>query len=251
MGHTQFTGSQLIELSEAPSTNSLAMELLADQPPEGTVIWARHQSAGRGQKGNSWEVPPGKNLTFSLIYYPRFLANREIFALSKMVSVALHDFLRKHLPEEEVLIKWPNDLLVNKQKIAGILIENQFEGSRLKGCVIGIGLNVNQLIFPEALRKKATSLKLLSGQEYEIRELLDELLGFLEAAYLRLRAGQQAVLDRQYYDRLYGYQEYIPLKVDGEVDDWMIVGLETSGRLGATRGQKIRYFDFKEVEFVL
>ena len=251
MPPTQFTGSQVIELNEAPSTNSLAMELLADKPPEGTVIWAHDQSAGRGQKGNSWDVSPGKNLTFSLIYYPRFLANREIFLLSKMVSVALCDFLQSKLPSEEVKIKWPNDLLVNKQKVAGILIENQFEGSRLKGSIIGIGLNVNQLFFPEALRSKAISMKLISGQEYEIRELLDELLGFLEAAYLRLRAGQRAALDRQYYDRLYGYQEYIPLKVDGEIDDWMIVGVETSGRLGATQGQKIRYFDFKEVAFEL
>lgn len=250
MSKTQFTGAQLIELSEVPSTNSLAMELLADKSAEGTVIWARHQSAGRGQKGNSWEVAPGQNLTFTLIYYPRFLENREIFSLSKMVSVALHDFLTEKLPDADVVIKWPNDLLVNKQKVAGILIENQFEGNRLKGTVIGIGLNVNQLVFPEEIKNKATSMKLASGHDFEIRDLLWDLLAHLEAGYLRLRAGQKSLLDRQYYDRLYGYQEMISLEVDGVVGDWMIMGLEASGRLAVTQGQKMRYFDFKEIRFV-
>lgn len=250
MSKTQFTGGQLIELSEVPSTNNLAMELLAEHPPEGTVLWARHQSAGRGQKGNVWEVAPGQNLTFSLIYYPRFLSNRELFTLSKMVSVALQDLVAAYLPEAEVVIKWPNDLLVNRQKVAGILIENQFEGSRLKGTVIGIGLNVNQLLFPDDINSKATSMKLVSGQNFEIVNVLWDLLAKLEASYLRLRAGQKQVLDRQYYDRLYGYQETIRLEVEGEVGDWMIMGVETSGRLAATQGQKIRYFDFKEVSFV-
>ena len=250
MSKTQFTGAQLIELSETGSTNSLAMDLLADQTPEGTVIWARHQSEGRGQKGNSWEVAPGQNLTFSLIYYPRFLENKEIFSLSKMVSIALHDLLTEKLPDAEVLIKWPNDLLVNKQKIAGILIENQFEGNRLKGTVIGIGLNVNQLVFPEALKSRTTSMKLASGQDFDVRQLLWDLLARLEGGYLRLRAGQKSLLDRQYYHRLYGYQEMVLVEVDGVVGEWMIMGVESSGKLAATQGQKIRYFDFKEIRFV-
>jgi BirA family biotin operon repressor/biotin-[acetyl-CoA-carboxylase] ligase len=250
MSKTQFTGGQLIELNETPSTNSLAMDLLEDNPPEGTVIWARHQSAGRGQKGNSWQVTPGQNLTFSLIYFPRFLLNREIFSLSKMVSVALYEALQIHFPSEEVKIKWPNDILINKQKVAGILIENQFEGSRLKGTVIGVGLNVNQLNFPDALKSRATSMQLVSGNTYDVQELLWEILTRLEAHYLRLRGGQKAALDRQYYDCLYGYQEVVALEVDGEIGDWMIVGVETSGRLAATQGKKIRYFNFKEVKFV-
>lgn len=93
-------------------------------------------------------------------------------------------------------------------------------------------------------------MKLITGQEFEIRDLLWELLSRLEASYLRLRAGQKAALDRQYYDWLYGYQEMISLEVDGEVDQWMIVGVESSGRLAATQGEKIRYFDFKEMRFV-
>lgn len=250
MSKTQFTGAQLIELSELPSTNGLAMELLADKAPEGTVVWAHHQSAGRGQKGNSWQVAPGQNLTFSLIYYPRFLENKEIFSLSKMVSIALYDFLVEKLPDADIKIKWPNDLLVNKQKVAGILIENQFEGNRLKGTAIGIGLNVNQLVFPEEIQGRTTSMTLTSGHTFDLRTLLWDVLVKLEGGYLRLRGGQKRLLDRQYYDRLYGYQEMIPIEIDGIVGDWMIMGVESSGRLAATQGQKIRYFDFKEIRFV-
>jgi len=251
MSSLKFTGSQLIELSEAPSTNSLAMDLLPDMPPEGTVIWAKYQSAGRGQQGNQWQVTPGQNLTFSLIYYPHFLPNSKIFSISKMISLALFQFLSIYLPTEEVQIKWPNDLLINRKKVAGILIENQFEGTALKGSVIGIGLNVNQMIFPTEIQHKVVSMKLATGQDYELRALLEQLLILIETEYLALKAGGMASLDRRYHDHLLGYQEYISLEVEGKVGEWMIVGLDSSGRLGATQGKNIRYCDLKEVKFVL
>ena len=127
-----FPQSQIRELQAAASTNLDAFQWLTEKPPEGSVVWAHHQTQGRGQAGNTWQAMPGQNLTFSLILYPTFLANDQLFYLSKLTSTVLRNVLLTHLPTHDIEIKWPNDMLVNRQKIAGILIENQFEGARLK-----------------------------------------------------------------------------------------------------------------------
>jgi BirA family biotin operon repressor/biotin-[acetyl-CoA-carboxylase] ligase len=246
----QFTGTQLLEFNESDSTNVLAGQLLEDEPPEGTVIWARHQRAGRGQAGTRWLDAPGQNLTFSLIYYPVFLEAAEAFRLSKVAALGLREAVQQVLPAVPVQIKWPNDILVDKQKVAGILIENQLEGKQLRSSVIGMGLNVNQLHFPEELKARATSLKLHLGQDTEVEPLLWKILERLEKYYLQLRARDLRSIDQQYNTHLYGYQEEVSLEVDGEIGSWQILGLDPQGRLGATQGKQIRYFSMKEVRFV-
>lgn len=242
-----FPQFQIRERQVAASTNLDAFQWLTEKPPEGSVVWAHHQTQGRGQTGNTWQAMPGQNLTFSLILYPTFLANDQLFYLSKLTSTVLRNVLRTHLPTHDIEIKWPNDMLVNRQKIAGILIENQFEGVRLKGTVIGIGLNVNQQVFPGELEAKATSMALNSGWSYELRTLLMEILHEFGKAYDALKVEQFASLDRAYFDGLYGYQEYVSLVVDGKIGDYLVIGVNKAGQLAVEEEGRIRYVNMKEV----
>ena len=189
-----YTGKNLLLLDELPSTNTYAAQL--DDPTEGTVVQAWHQSAGRGQKGSTWEVLPGMNLTLSLIYRPSFLPLENVFQMSKIAALGIRSCLATFLPQAEILIKWPNDILLNKKKIAGILLENQLEGKRLKTSVLGMGINVNQASFPKHLSSKATSLKLEFGSAFSLEEVRQSLFDQVEFWYEKLKTENHSIVDR-------------------------------------------------------
>ncbi|MEM9987611.1 MAG: biotin--[acetyl-CoA-carboxylase] ligase [Bacteroidota bacterium] len=233
-----------------PSTNSYAMELLENRAAEGTVIWADEQYAGRGQKGNAWKVEPGLNLTFSLILHPDLALNK-LYAISKVAALALHDTIVAHLPPVQVWIKWPNDLLIYHRKVAGILIENQLEGSRLRSSVMGMGLNLNQRSWPEDLQAKATSLAEWSRERLDPRAVLFELLESIERYYALVQAGQFQALDQAYLGHLYGYQREVKVWIDEKLTAAQLLGVEPSGRLVLSIEGKQRSFDVKELSFEL
>jgi BirA family biotin operon repressor/biotin-[acetyl-CoA-carboxylase] ligase len=247
---TLFMGRNLVDLPETESTQTLAEQFLTSQPPEGTVILTRHQTAGRGQAGNSWFSKPGLNLTFSTILYPRFLPLSGVFQLNRWASVAVAEALDHFLPQGYTAIKWPNDVLVNRKKICGMLFQNTVEGSSVKSAIVGIGINVNQREFP-AEAGKATSLVNVLGQEVSPDDLLAVLLEKMEAGYLALRSGRTAALEAEYLKRLYGYQETLTFRIGGEEVQAHLVGVEAGGRLALEREGKISTFDLKQVSFIL
>jgi len=136
----------IISFDSLPSTNNeLKNRLKTNDLSEFTTILTSYQTNGRGQQSNVWESADGLNLTFSVLLKPVFLEPALQFYLSKIVALALTDVLMKYV--DELSIKWPNDIYVGEKKIAGILIENSLMGSCIDTCVVGIGLNVNQLSF--------------------------------------------------------------------------------------------------------
>src|ERR1700741_5411456 len=158
---TLFIGQNLVQLDAVASTNTYAMQLLKDvKVIEGTVITAENQTEGKGQRGNTWKAEPSMNLTFSVVLFPDFLSSSDHFYLSKITALALYDSLSELFDpsQHDIKIKWPNDILVNEEKIAGILIENVFRLGKLQQSVVGVGLNVNQEDF-SALKNRATSVK--------------------------------------------------------------------------------------------
>ena len=201
---TLFTGQNHIHLSECPSVNTHAMELLkAIKLPEGTLISTDRQTSGRGQRGNMWESQDGKNLTVCIVYHPTFLSAENIFLLSMTVSLGIHDLLSCLLGSEyDISIKWPNDILVGKKKICGILIENLFRDGRLGSSVVGIGLNVNQSVFSDVITN-VTSLNLLASRDFNLAELRAILCSKIERRFLQLRSGAQTDIKRDYMRRLY------------------------------------------------
>ncbi|MCY7356293.1 MAG: biotin--[acetyl-CoA-carboxylase] ligase [Rudanella sp.] len=249
---TLFIGQNSYYLPSCQSTNDEAADLIAQTaPPEGTLVITDRQTAGRGQRGNVWLAEPGQNLTFSTLLRPHFLAPTEQFWLNMAVSVGIADALMP-LTDGLLRVKWPNDLYVEDQKIGGILIENTIQGASLAWSVVGLGLNVNQTSF--ALTT-ATSLqtRFPLPEGYNLPGLLATLCEHIEKRYLQLKAGQRAALKTTYLQRLFHYQqEHVYRDVMAQEQfNGTIVGISETGQLGIAVGQAIRYFGFKEIEFLL
>lgn len=160
----------IIKLNAIDSTNSYLKELSAKQTvPNFTVVVAENQTNGRGQRGENWEVEKGKNLTFSVLIKDVLVSAEEVFNLNVLVAVSLFQTF-VHLKIPNVSIKWANDILTDKKKICGILIENQFKSTSEILSIVGIGINVNQEIFINL--PQATSLKKCTNQEFNKDEIL-------------------------------------------------------------------------------
>jgi BirA family biotin operon repressor/biotin-[acetyl-CoA-carboxylase] ligase len=248
--NTLFVGRQLAWLPQCPSTNSEAQELVGqNRASEGCTVITDQQTAGRGQRGNTWEAAPGENLTLSVVLRPTFLAVAAQFQLSQAVALAAHDWAAALLGESggpALKVKWPNDLYFRDQKLGGILIENTLGGAGLQHSIVGLGLNVNQQQFGVAT---ATSLAQLTGRRYQLPAVAATLLECLERRYLQLRAGQVGLLRRQYLAALYRYQETHPFRVDGQLVPGQIVGVDEDGRLAVQIAGDLRRFGLQEIRY--
>ena len=200
--NTRFVGKVLYHLSEVPSTNAFALELLSKtKPAEGTVISAHHQTHGRGQIGSYWESAPGENLTLSFIFYPHFLHPTQQHFLGKIFALAARDLIGSHIPSKPALVKWPNDIIAGSRKIGGILVQNSIQGEKLQYTVGGIGLNINQCHFRQ-YAPPATSLALETGKTFDTEQLRDELCNKIEVYYEILRSGAYHSIDQMYLNHL-------------------------------------------------
>ncbi len=192
----------ILYFDSLPSTNLYCEQLDLSHVAEGTVVVARQQTAGIGQQGNRWESEGEKNLTFSLILKPTFLAMTEQYALTKAVALGVTDRLREEESlQERVLIKWPNDIYVGHHKLGGILVSNHIAGGRMQSSIVGIGLNLNQKAFPDTL-PNPTSLALLTGRQQHPEHYLEGLLAAIEQRYRQLADGERAQQDDDYRSRL-------------------------------------------------
>lgn len=244
--NTVFTGKNLVFVPECPSTNLLAIETSRKSAAvEGTVVITDCQTAGRGQRGNSWEAEPGLNLTFSLILKPGFLALYKQFLLNVVTSLALKDYLGDKTTD--TFIKWPNDILVHQKKISGILIENQVQGGLLLTSVVGIGFNLNQTAFRSPA---ATSLALVTGRQHDKNEELAGILGRLESRYLRLRSGDERRLVDEYLDGLYWRGQPHLFSSGGIRFEGTIEDVDDDGRLRVRTAQGLKAFGIKEIQYI-
>lgn len=243
-------GQQLVFVPECHSTND-ELHLLIDQnrASEGTLVITDYQTKGRGQHNATWESERGLNLTFSIVVRPVFLLLKDHFFLSMVCSLGLLEYLQALCPEEEVKIKWPNDILINGKKVAGILIENQVSVNKFTHCIIGIGLNVNQRKFTKA--PLATSIANLLKQSLDLNTVLEKVLVCLEKWYLQLRAGNTEVLRRSYLAEMYWRGEKHVFKTNHEQFEGVINGIDGTGRLAIQIDNKLRYFDRKEVQYIV
>lgn len=164
---------KIITLPEVGSTSTYLRESLPDAPA-GTVVVTHCQSAGRGQRGNSWEAEPGRNLTFSVLLRPEGIVAMTQYAISEAVAVAIVETLAPLVPDPELLaIKWPNDIYYGDRKLCGILIENTLSGMSIVRSIAGVGINVNQHEFrSDALNP--VSLWQITGREYQLEPLLED-----------------------------------------------------------------------------
>lgn len=254
-----------IHLNETESTNTFLRSFRADEEQRITLVTATNQTDGRGQRGNSWESEPGKNVVFSLLVHPRFINPLEIFSLSEAIALAVCQTVNETLRyedetaeayetlcyEDEVAVKWPNDIYVGKKKICGILIENTLRGSHVEDAIIGVGLNVNQRVFTSDA-PNPVSLYNLTNKEHSINEVLHSVIERFDTLYKKLENGQQQEVHEEYMKHL--FRRTGIHKFRDECGDFCasIAEVESSGHIVLldTDGNHRRYA-FKEVSFQL
>ena len=249
MDDNLFTNEKLQRFEQLPSSNEYLKQLnSSDNLPEGFTVQTSYQTSGRGQFGNQWQAERSQNLLFSFLLKPDFLPLRQIFRLNMSVCLALCAAVQPYLPQ--VKLKWPNDLIYEKNKLAGILIENSLQGSSISSSVIGIGLNVNQTEF-DGTQSPASSMRLSGGQSYDLDDLLTAFQGQMEFYYKKLQAHREE-LKLEYLECLYGYRSWIPFHKDQHRFTARIIDVLDSGELllEEQNGQQRRY-RFKEVRFDL
>ena len=217
---------------------------------EGDIIWAERQTAGRGQRGHTWQSNEGENLTFTALLEPTFLPPSEQFSLLQVVALAMADMLSEYGIEAK--IKWTNDIYVGDSKLVGILMEHKLQGVAIGRTIAGIGLNVNQTEFDPEL-PNPTSMRLIAGREFDRKEVLERIALHLKNRYEMLRRGEIKQLHLDYHQRLYRLgEEHTYALPDGTRFRGVIEGVEPQGALKITTPQGEAYkFLFKEVEFVL
>ena len=239
----------IIRIKSTDSTNLLLKELAREQDlKHGTVLITESQTAGRGLTGNSWESEPKKNITCSLLLHPTFLAIKQNFILSKVISLGMKDLLDNYV--QSVSIKWPNDMYIESRKIAGILIENEFQGGRFLQSIVGVGLNVNQEVFLSNA-PNPISLKQILKKDLDLDVVLEVMIQRIMHWYEILQKGDLDLITKTYDNSLYqkcGFHFYkdksgqFSAQIESVGEDGLLC-------LKTDTGEK-RCYAFKEVSYL-
>ena len=250
---TLFIGKKRIFLPQMSSTNSYATDLLKNvNQPEGTLIHTDLQTAGKGQRGAAWLADSGQNLTASIILKPVFLPLHKQFLLYKITALACYDTITELCANSQIdiKIKWPNDILVNFKKVAGILIENNIQHNLLQWSVIGVGINLNQTDFHNL--PHASSLKLITKHSINPAYCLDLVCMHLEKYYLSLMNAKFENIRESYLNRLFGTDNFYPYEINHSVVHLRVRGISAAGLLvlESKAGESIE-LDVKDAKLLL
>ena len=235
---------QIIKLDATDSTNDhLRQMLLANEVATPTVVSSLFQKKGKGQRGQVWTSQAGKNLMFSL-YIPNLTRSADqLFSIHKIVSVCLADWLLS-LSIPNISVKWPNDILSGNKKLGGILVESSVQNSTAKSIIVGMGINVNQIRFPQL--PNATSMRLCTKKTYDLDALL---LSVVPQLIERLTLPGKD-WDAAYQQSLYGLNQkrrFIRGKHEFEA---IIRSVSTEGKLVLETETGEQFFEVKELKFM-
>ncbi|WP_455169275.1 biotin--[acetyl-CoA-carboxylase] ligase [Aegicerativicinus sediminis] len=239
----------IIKLNAIGSTNSYLRNLYATKKLEDfTVVMAQNQTEGRGQMGSEWSSESGKNLTISVFKRLNDIRVYEKFSINMAVSMSIIETLAK-FQIKNLSVKWPNDILSEGYKIGGILIENVIKHNEIKASIIGIGLNVNQTQFENIPR--ASSLRLISGLNYNLEELLSEIVLQLQRNFKLLHKNPEILKDK-YVHNLFRLNKPSTFEdVYGSLFTGYIKGISDYGYLQVmVEDEIIKEFDLKEVKLL-
>ena len=240
-----------IHLTETDSTNRYARENVARHLT--ALVTTDHQTAGRGQRGNSWESEAGKNLLFTLAMPTRGIKAGEQFIVSELIAVAISEVLSRYTTD--IRIKWPNDIYYRDSKLCGILIEHDIEGNHIARSLIGVGLNVNQTRFISNA-PNPTSLTQILGHDVEREPLLDAIITRFLELYEQYTS-PTPTLSREALHECYICQLYrhnIPAEYRDAIGPFTATlrHVEPDGRLVLEDEQGVsRSYLFKEVSYII
>ena len=225
----------ILKEKETDSTNNRLAQLCdRENIKEFTTLLVDKQTAGKGQRGNSWESAPGMNLTFSTVLYPSALKAREQFTLSMLIALSVYDTLSTYA--EGFSIKWPNDIYWKDKKICGILIENELEGAYL-------------------LRCNPVSLKQILGRETDKQEVLESILKRLFSYYIPLisqKPNIKETIHSDYLNAQYRHKGMYPYRDENGEFKASLETIEPDGHL-LLRDENgmLRKYAFKEVQYII
>ena len=232
------------------STNAYLQRQQSECDIRNWVVSTEEQTAGKGMGSNGWESEVGKNLTFSLAVDMSFLPAERQFLLSEAVPLGIIEVLDTVLPADKISIKWPNDLVYENRKLAGILINSTIKANMMDVSIIGIGLNVNQMQFQD-WPTHPISLKMITGQTYDLQPLMDQIADRILIKVEQLKS-DPAIIEQEYLKRLFRYRTWADYEVDGKVLRLFMTGIDVFGRLQLVdEAQQSYLFDIKEIKFVL
>lgn len=242
--------AEIIHIDELVSTNSYLRNLPANLLSDGTTVYTDFQTAGRGQRGNTWESEKGKNLTFSAILFPKELKAEDQFLISQITSLAIKDVLSKYT--KHITIKWPNDIYWKDRKITGILIENDIMGECISQSILGVGININQTEFVSNA-PNPVSLKQITHANYNIAEILSDILNCLCNYYKEINDfDKRDEIRTDYKKSLYRREGFYQFEDKDGIFIARIADVENIGLLVLkTIDGEIRSYGFKEIKYIL
>lgn len=245
----------MIHLNETDSTNRYLQQLCQEtgnnKVEEFTTVCADYQTAGKGQRGNSWEAAKGANLLFSFVCYPTFIPIRQQFVLSQLISLGIKETLDEYC--SDISIKWPNDIYWKEKKICGILIENDLQGNSIGRCISGIGLNINQEVFLSDA-PNPISLKQITGKHYQRETILEKVMQRIEQSYQKLKedSAYASELATRYAASLFRREGLHCYQDKDGLFNARLVRVEADGRFVLMdEANQERSYLFKEVQYVL
>jgi len=238
----------VLRLDEVDSTNNYMKSLISKHPEEGSLVVADFQTGGRGQMGNSWYSEKGENLLFSMLIYPGNLPANEQFIISRIASLAVKNTLDQFV--NDIRIKWPNDIYWKEKKIAGMLIENDLQGKIILNSIVGIGININQDIFPKNL-PNPISLKQITGTVHDRYFILETFTREFFLLYREFQNGEITSIEDEYMLDLYRINNYYWFEGKNGRFKAKIKEVLPSGHLVLTtmEGDEEHIYAFKEVAF--
>lgn len=240
---------KIICLDTVESTNTWVAQNEKDLPSP-SMVRCITQSAGRGQRGNSWESEPGKNFTGTVLLHPEDFPASSQFQLSEAIALAIVETLAEYGIEAK--IKWPNDIYVGDKKICGILVENVITGTKISRSIAGFGLNVNQEKFVSNA-PNPVSMKQLTSKDYNVEEVSERLALNIEKKLKEIK--ETETLHAEFKRNLWRKDENFYPFHDRKSDERIAariheVGIDGILTLMTSEGEA-RNYAFKEVEFIL
>lgn len=248
--NTQWLGHSIRYFEELPSTNTYLKKLSNSDIDHGLLCLTDHQTKGRGQYERKWESEKGKNLTFSLALTPADTGRFHVLTLVCALSIV--EKLNAFLNASCAAIKWPNDVILNNKKTAGILTETVFSGNKFDRLIIGIGININQEKFSADVAEVATSVSLEKEENINREQFLADLLNRIEYKYIQWEQ-QQSSLIKTINRNIIGYGQWVGLKVDDEMQNelYKLLGIDENGSLlMLNRDGGIDTFSYEQIELV-
>lgn len=246
---TTWVGSEFIYIEKVDSTNSFLKTVPTHDFVHGTIVLTDHQKKGRGQYEKTWEAAPFHNLTFTIGYRPP--TGERISLLTLATATAIANVLQEYV-DDNVRIKWPNDLYVGKRKIGGILTECIFNGQKPERVIIGAGVNVYQKSFSSNLQQKAVSLCELTKKELSREVLLSQILSEAEQIYHRWHKFDVG-LQREINQKLIGYGEWVDIAIYDKIQDhkFKFIGISDKGELLMLNEQlDVNKFSYEQIRII-